>query len=122
MMEAADCRGIRGGASVVDPSIATPDSITVNGNGDTHTITVAGDTDKVEYELPDGGSYTETADATGDYKFTITPKATYQIDSVKYKIGTEGADQTVTAGTDGSYTVSIPKSTITDDVTVKVTA
>ena len=122
MMEAADCRGIRGGASVVDPSIATPDSITVNGNGDTHTITVAGDTDKVEYELPDGGSYTETADATGDYKFTITPKATYQIDSVKYKIGTEGADQTVTAGTDGSYTVSIPKSTITDDVTVTVTA
>ncbi len=105
----------------MDPTTTTQDFVNVNAVGDTRTITVTGDTDKVDCVLPDNGSYTEVENPEGNYDVTITPKATYQIDSVKYKVGTDGTATPITAA-DGTNTYPIPKNAITDDVTITVAA
>lgn len=104
----------------MDPTIITPDSVTVNTTGDVHNITVTADADMVTYTLTDGETYTEVDSPEGNYTFTITAKDTYQIDSVKYKVGATGTEKELTAKSDGTY--SIPKSEITDDVAITVTA
>lgn len=107
---------------VVDPTTTTQDFVNVNSVGDTHTITVTADEDKVECTLPGDGTYTEEeTPAEANYTFTVTAKATYQIDSVKYKVGADGDEKTITAA-DGTNDYSIPKSEITDNVTITVAA
>lgn len=107
---------------VVDPTTDSLDSATVDAAGATHNITVVADEDMVDYELAEGPTYTEPAEgetATGNYTFTVTAKATYQIDAVKYKVGDSGEEKTIKES-EGAY--GIPKSEITDAVTITITA
>ena len=105
--------------TVVDPTTDSLDSATVDAVGTVHSITVVADATMVDYKLTDGDSYTEEANAEGNYTFTVTAKATYKIDAVKYKVGDSGEEKTIKES-EGAY--GIPKSEITDNVTITITA
>ena len=103
----------------MDPTIITPDSVTVNATGDSYTVTKS-EGDGTTITLPEGGA---TATEGTDYIFTAALEANYKDLKVTYKVkggdGNYGEAQPLTE-TDGSYT--IPGAQIKGDIEIGATA
>lgn len=127
MREAADCRGIRGGASVVDPTIdpeeteEEPSDVESVTNSEINAVVDTDSVITVEYANdPTTDTATNTAEviflggcvssenklaAGRDLRFKVEPAAGRVLVKVEHKIGDAASATSITAGDGGVYSV-----------------